>query len=76
MKGPLLEFQKSVQKNTREISDSAETLYCLPRGQAFLDYNRWLEGLSLAVVSRTEAEREAAPNPHTRGEGVKDLVTP
>ena len=30
MKGPLLEFQKSVQKNTTEISDSEETLYCLP----------------------------------------------
>ena len=76
MKGPLLEFQKPVHKNTMEISDSAETHYCFPHGMASLDCNRWLDDLSLAVVSRTEAEREAAPNPHTRGEGVKDLVTP
>ena len=39
-------------------------LYCLPRGQASLDCNRWLEGLSLAVVARTEAERETAPKPN------------
>ena len=53
MKRPLLEFQKPGHKNTTEISDSVETQYCLPHGQASLDCNRWLEGLSLAVVSRT-----------------------
>ena len=53
MKGPLLEFQKPGHKNTTEISDSVETQYCLPHGQASLDCNRWLEGLSLAVVRRT-----------------------
>ena len=58
MKGPLLEFQKPVHKNTMEISDSAETHYCFPHGMASLDCNRWLDDLSLAVVSRTEAERE------------------
>ena len=58
MRGPLLEFQKPVHKNTTEITDSAETRYCLPHGMASLDCNRWLDDLSLAVVSRTEAERE------------------
>ena len=53
MKGLLLEFQKPVYKNTTEISDSMETWYCLPHGQSSLDCNTWLEGLSLAVVSRT-----------------------
>ena len=33
MKGPLLEFQKPVHKNTTEISDSAETWYCLHVGR-------------------------------------------
>ena len=37
---PLREFQKPVHKNTTEISDSAETQYCLPCGQASLDCNR------------------------------------
>ena len=40
MKGPLLEFQKPVHKNTTEISDSQETRYCLPRGHASLDCKR------------------------------------
>ena len=53
MKGPLLEFQKPMHKNTTEISDSAETQYCLPHGQASLDYNRCLESLFSAVISRT-----------------------
>ena len=53
MKGPLFELQKPVHKNTMEMSGSEETLYCLPHGQASLDCNRWLEGLSLAVVNRT-----------------------
>ena len=44
MKGPLLEFQKPVHKNTTKVSDSAKTRYCLPHGQT-LDCNRWLEGL-------------------------------
>ena len=51
MKGPLLDFQKTVHKNKMKISDSVETSYCLLCGQASLDCNRWLEGLSLAVVS-------------------------
>ena len=51
MKGPLLEVQKPVHKNTTEISDSVETQYCFLPGQASLDCNRWLEGLSLAVIA-------------------------
>ena len=53
MKGPLLEFQKPVCKNIKEISDTAETGYYLPCGQASSDCNRWLDCLSLAVDSRT-----------------------
>ena len=37
MKGPLLEFQKPVHKNTVEIFDSVETQYSLTHGQASLD---------------------------------------
>ena len=33
MKGPLLEFQKPVHKNTTEISDSVETWYCFHVGR-------------------------------------------
>ena len=53
MKGPLLEVPKPVHKNTMEISDSAETQYCFLPGQASLNCNRCLEGLSFTVVSST-----------------------
>ena len=51
MRGPLLEFQKPVYKNTTEIFDSVETQYCLPHGQASLDCNRWLEGLPCSFLT-------------------------
>ena len=44
MKGPLLEFQKPVLKSTTQISDSAETQYCLPPWTGLLGLQQMTRG--------------------------------
>ena len=44
MKGPLLEFQKPVLKSTTQISDSAETQYCLPPWTGLLGLQQTTRG--------------------------------